>query len=482
MLVNNEVLTLNEGASGTIADTVLQVTDTDNIAEEITYTVINLTDNGSLVLSGTALTFESTFTQEEINNGLLTYVHDGSETTSDSFSFNVTDGAGNTIDSTIFNITVNPVNDAPTLENALGDQTATEGESFNFTIPANTFADVDDASLSYALADGTILPSGLTFDPTTATFSGTPTDTASGIYDITVTATDASTASISDTFTLTVLNPVNIVNGTSDSETLPGTDGDDIFDAGAGNDTVNGGNGNDIIDGGRGSDRLKGGPGDDTYILDSRRDVVIEAPGEGTDTVQSSANHTLIANVENLILTGTANTRGTGNDLDNSIKGNSGNNSLKGLGGNDTLVGGAGDDTLLGGAGDDLLEGGEGLDSFLFGSGSAFNSSAFGVDSISDFTKGEDKIALSKASFTALSSAVNTNLLESEFATINVTAAEEVLVAGVSSASIVYNQGTGNIVYNQNGESSGLGSGEIFATLTGTTTPTLDANDFFVQA
>lgn len=135
-----------------------------------------------------------------------------------------------------------------------------------------------------------------------------------------------------------------------------------VFVLGAGNDIVNGGNGNDIIDGGRGSDRLFGGPGDDTYILDSRRDVVIEAPGEGIDTVKSNSNHTLIANVENLILTGTANTRGTGNDLDNSITGNSGNNSLKGLEGNDSLLGGAGNDTLLGGADDDLLDGGEGLD------------------------------------------------------------------------------------------------------------------------
>jgi Ca2+-binding RTX toxin-like protein len=72
-----------------------------------------------------------------------------------------------------------------------------------------------------------------------------------------------------------------------------------------------------------------------------------------------------------LRLTGDNNTRGSGNELANSLFGNAGNNVLNGLGGNDTLDGGAGDDTLLGGDGEDifiydsvdgLIDGGTGTD------------------------------------------------------------------------------------------------------------------------
>ena len=59
------------------------------------------------------------------------------------------------------------------------------------------------------------------------------------------------------------------------------------------------------------------------------------------------------AQLENLILTGSAAIDGTGNELDNLIQGNYANNKLLGGAGNDTLDGGAGNDTMLGGAGDD---------------------------------------------------------------------------------------------------------------------------------
>jgi Ca2+-binding RTX toxin-like protein len=173
------------------------------------------------------------------------------------------------------------------------------------------------------------------------------------------------------------------------------------------------------------------------------------------------------------MLTGSSNITGTGNGLDNLIVGNSGNNLLKGLGGNDTLKGEAGNDTLIGGAGNDLLTGGEGADQFLFGSGAVFTASAFGVDSITDFTQGSDKIALSKLSFAALSSAVGGNLQTAEFALIN-----DDNLAGSSTAKIVYNPTTGNLFYNQNSATDGLGSGALFATLNGT----LAANDFLIQA
>ncbi|MDF0665708.1 MAG: calcium-binding protein [Nitrospira sp.] len=112
-----------------------------------------------------------------------------------------------------------------------------------------------------------------------------------------------------------------------------------------------------------GRNTLTGGAGDDTYIIGSR-DTVVEAAGEGTDTVQTSATHTLGANVENLTLTGADVINGTGNGLNNTLMGNSSNNVLTGAGGNDTLRGNEGDDRLNGGSGNDtyLLSRGDGQD------------------------------------------------------------------------------------------------------------------------
>ncbi len=116
---------------------------------------------------------------------------------------------------------------------------------------------------------------------------------------------------------------------------------------------LTGGAGDDVIDGGAGNDRMIGGAGSETYFVDSTGDVIVEAPGEGTDRVFSSATYTLSANVENLTLTGTAAIDGTGNAGDNSLVGNSAHNVLTGGAGNDALDGRAGDDTMVGGAGND---------------------------------------------------------------------------------------------------------------------------------
>src|SRR5690606_35070025 len=45
-----------------------------------------------------------------------------------------------------------------------------------------------------------------------------------------------------------------------------------------------------ILDGVSGADTLVGGRGNDTYYVDDERDVVIEADGEGVDTVQASVS------------------------------------------------------------------------------------------------------------------------------------------------------------------------------------------------
>ena len=125
-----------------------------------------------------------------------------------------------------------------------------------------------------------------------------------------------------------------------------------------GNDAVNwlyGYDGADTLDGGAGADKMFGGTGNDTYIVDNNLDFIVENPGEGVDTVQSSLTRQLGANFENLVLTGTDAINGLGNGLDNVITGNSAGNWLYGYDGNDTLDGGAGTDHLNGGAGNDVF-------------------------------------------------------------------------------------------------------------------------------
>ncbi|POZ50938.1 calcium-binding protein [Methylovulum psychrotolerans] len=130
-----------------------------------------------------------------------------------------------------------------------------------------------------------------------------------------------------------------------------------------GNDIANtlyGLDGNDTFDGGGGADTLYGGKGDDYYYLSNDGDIVVEQPGEGSDTIEISGNFSLLlsslkGNVENLTLSGIAVADGTGTNASNKIIGNSAANTLTGWGGDDTLVGGEGADILIGGTGTDVL-------------------------------------------------------------------------------------------------------------------------------
>lgn len=199
---------------------------------------------------------------------------------------------------------------------------------------------------------------------------------------------------------------------------------DSYLQGNSGNDTLYGSSNNDTLDGGIGRDRLTegyqfsgednmlGGRGNDTYYVDSTGDAVIEYANSGVrDIVRSYIDYTLPDHVENLELQERA-YRGTGNSLNNSIRGTRYGNILDGKAGNDVLSGGYGDDTYYvdslgdrvvesGNAGSDrvfssvnytlgnhleglILQGtafrgyGNSLDNFITGNGS--NNSLYGFD------------------------------------------------------------------------------------------------------
>ncbi|MEW5728162.1 MAG: cadherin-like domain-containing protein, partial [Pseudomonadota bacterium] len=166
----NTGITLNEGATTTITTTQLSISDTDTAAASRTLTVGTAPANGSLWLDSdgngsingaeAALGNGGTFTQADIEAGRLKYAHNGSETTSDSFTFTVSDGAGGSIGSTTFNFTVTAQNDPPTVATNTG---ITLNEGATATI-ANTHLNEGDPDDSGA---------GLTYTVTTTVANGT---------------------------------------------------------------------------------------------------------------------------------------------------------------------------------------------------------------------------------------------------------------------------------------------------------------------
>lgn len=167
-------------------------------------------------------------------------------------------------------------------------------------------------------------------------------------------------------------------------ENIIGTDKADTLTGDTSANVLIGGAGNDILDGGVGADTMRGGIGNDVYTVDDIGDIVIEEIGGGADAVYTRLDrYVLSANVEKLVLTGTANLAGTGNGLNNTLVGNDGANVLYGLDGADTLNGGLGNDTLYGGDGNDTLNGGAGADTMHGGMGD----DVYYVDSNDDIVK-----------------------------------------------------------------------------------------------
>jgi len=120
---------------------------------------------------------------------------------------------------------------------------------------------------------------------------------------------------------------------------------------GSGDDALAGGDGNDTLDGRLGADLMAGGSGNDVYVVDNAGDRVVEAAGEGSDTVYTGVSFTLEAGqeIESLQVYGsTAGLTLAGNELANILNGGAGDDTLIGNQGGDRFVGGAGNDAFYG--------------------------------------------------------------------------------------------------------------------------------------
>ena len=148
--------------------------------------------------------------------------------------------------------------------------------------------------------------------------------------------------------------------GNGNPNELTGGAGNDVLVGREGSDTLIGGSGNDTLDGGSSADTLIGGVGDDVYVVEESDgfstfispDTVVEAQGEGFDTVFAKNSYALLAGIEIEVLSTennvlTASIDLTGNEFAQTIVGNFGANRLTGGGGADTLIGLRGDDTYI---------------------------------------------------------------------------------------------------------------------------------------
>ena len=170
------------------------------------------------------------------SSGTFTYVHNGSETTTDSFTYRAFDGAkqGNTVTVTI---QITPVNDCPTVDNPLGDVNVSENASNTILNVGNVFTDVDRVggipdNLTYTVTQtGTDLA---TVTINTATVTIDYIEDQYGSFVVTVTANDnAGCITTSDAFDvnigsvneapITVTDSITLVEGGTATETTAGS-------------------------------------------------------------------------------------------------------------------------------------------------------------------------------------------------------------------------------------------------------------------
>ncbi len=389
-----------DNASDSVSETVSTFGGTDTVQSTINYTlgtnVENLTLIGAAAINGTGNTLDNVI----VGNGAANTLSggDGNDT--------INGGGGND--------TLDGGNGNDTMNGGAGDDVyVVNGSSDSVTESAGQGTDTVQSSITYTLGSnvenltltgvsaingtGNSLANVLVGNSAANTLTGNDgddtldggagADTMTGgngndtyvvdnASDSVNESASAGTDTVNSSLTYTlssnledlVLTGASTINGTGNSSAnlLTGNSAANVLTGGGGNDTIDAGNGNDTLDGGTGVDLLRGGAGDDTYVVDDWADAVVEASGEGTDSVQASASFTLDTNVENLTLTGGANINATGNAGANVLTGNSGANVLNGREGADTLSGGDGNDVLIGGAGADSLTGGNGTDTVSY--------------------------------------------------------------------------------------------------------------------
>ncbi len=235
---SNGTVTTNEDMDHTFAATSFNFADTDSgdALSSVKIVTLPATGQGALTLNNANVSANAAVTKAQLDNGNFKYAPpaNANGTGYASFTFRVNDGTADSSSAYTMTINVTAVNDAPTVTNTIPDQTATVDTAFSYTIPSNTFSDVDTGqTLSYAATqvDGTTLPTWLVFTAGTLTFAGTPAATDVETVAVKVTASDSNGGSVSDNFDITVSAATNAAPTASNGTVTTNEDTDHTFAA-----------------------------------------------------------------------------------------------------------------------------------------------------------------------------------------------------------------------------------------------------------
>ncbi len=174
-------------------------------------------------------------------DGSILYTPDAGYNGPDSFTYTISDGQGGTTTATV-NITVGPSTGLGT-DPVIDPITGTDGEPIAPVVVTNAFADPDASAVTTLSVDEAALPPGISFDPLTGTFTGTPTNAASqgstpgeppGTYIVPVKATDEHGVQVTQyvTFIIGNLPPVAVADAATVSEDGPELEGNVLTGAG----------------------------------------------------------------------------------------------------------------------------------------------------------------------------------------------------------------------------------------------------------
>ena len=438
----DNAIELDEGATYVLTASDLSATDPDmdDGPDELTWRVTEATDNGHLALSSAPGIAVSSFTEAQVADGDVVYVHDGGETTSDSFMVQVEDDGRPELKAgaVTVDVAVAPVNDPATTSGDLAISVV-RGASSMLNPADISVEDPDDGPAALTWRVTTTPGNGhlaLSSAPGTAITSFTQAQVAAGdviyVHDGGQTAADSFAVQVEDDGTPALTAPAVTVDVTitagdqAPGQTTLSGPGTVAGDAAAGDDigtlsatdldvgdgmpafsivSVRGEDGSTVI----ATHLIATHP---FAIANGVLEIAAGATASQLALLAGNARLTLTVRAADaddanlftdtdLVIFVVAEQGGT--DAADTLDGvDNQADALRGLAGNDVLDGMGGPDILDGGRDDDTLSGGTGADVFVYRfnstSGGLPNSwndgdlqspNADGSDRILDFNRGE---------------------------------------------------------------------------------------------
>lgn len=105
-LLTNQRLTVPHNTQETITNTYLEAGDDMSSAAEIEFILTDMPNEGMLLLNGVMLNLGDSFTQADIDDGLLVYQHEGGVVLMDEFTFDLINSAGLVASDNVFQIEI----------------------------------------------------------------------------------------------------------------------------------------------------------------------------------------------------------------------------------------------------------------------------------------------------------------------------------------------------------------------------------------